>query len=722
MVFISNKTRVFLTAIIFLQIIHSSLSLEEEDHRNFLSGNLQYYNRELSWLDFNIRILEEAKDKNHPLIERLRFLSITASNLDEFCIVRVAALKDMQSSGNENLDVAGFTTTQQLERINIKIHDLLGKMHSALNTILMPAMKEKNIYISSYDSLDSNFKTEVDQYFKKELIPILTPLRIDHSLPVPLVGSKMINIAVMMKSKNRNELEYYTVQIPSIIPRMYKIQTSGKIIFVPVEDIVRHNLDLIFEGKQLLLWGYYRIMRNAGMSIDEDDAVDLLKEIEKNIDKRRFGEIIRMEVSKDMDERLLKVLVTGLMVKKEDVMKIDGILDLTVLSKICSVLQKIRPELAFTPHDPAEPAMFNGLDHIFDQIREKDRIAHYPYESFNPLLELLRQASIDPNVLQVKMALYRVSDNSPIIQYLLDAANNGKDVMVLLELKARFDEEHNVKWSRMLEKAGCSVIYGPKGLKTHSKITLVVRREPDKIRRYLNLATGNYNDVTAKIYTDFGLFTAQDSFGDDGSSFFNMVAGYSLPQTWNKLIPAPFWMKDFFYTKIKREAENARNGKPAYIIAKMNALVEPFMIKELYLASMAGVKIDLIVRGICCLIAGKPGMSENISVRSITGRYLEHSRVYYFYNNGQDELFLASADWMPRNLNRRVELLFPVEDKDCKKRVLEVLELQLNDNARAHILLPDGNYEKPSLKGKKRIDCQEELMKISDNAVADRKK
>ena len=518
---------------------------------------------------------------------------------------------------------------------------------------------------------------------------------------------------------------YATVQIPTVVKRLYQIPTEDGDVFVPVEQIIRANVDMLFDGQTVVATAFYRVMRNADLDIDEDEAEDLLKEIEAQVRRRRFGEIIRLEVQDDIDSDLLHYIVDELEVDEADIFSVNGPIDLTFLSKLTSACKAKHPELCYKPHEPAEAASFDGpvseLD-IFEQIREKDRIVHHPYETFEPVLEFVKQAARDPNVLAIKQTLYRVSDRSPIIASLLEAAQNGKQVMVLVELKARFDEENNINWAKKLENAGCHVIYGLVGLKTHSKITLVVRKEEDGIRRYLHLATGNYNDVTAKIYTDLGLFTAKESFGEDASEFFNMLSGFSIPQSWRRLIPAPLWMKDYFIARIRREADNARAGKPARIIAKINSLVDEPIIKALYTASNAGVKIDLIVRGICCLRAGIPGMSENITVRSITGRFLEHSRIFYFYNEGHEDIYLASADWMPRNLNRRVELLFPIEDPDCRARVKEVLDVELADTVRASFLSADGTYHKLDLRGKEKIDSQQRLIELADAAVAERHK
>ena len=711
-----------------------SRAAKTDKYASFLSGNSKFFNRELSWLEFDDRILHEARDTKNPLLERLRFLSITASNLDEFYIVRVASLRDMQSINFEEKDIAGFTTSEQLERIDLKTRQSMALMYSTYNRSLIPLLKSEGIRIQRYEQLDSKERKLCDEYFSNVLYPILTPMAVDASRPFPLIYNRMLNIAVMIEpdgnqlthhgrndGENNSEYLYATLQVPTVVPRMFRIAKGKTDIFVPIEDIIQNNLSLLFNDQKVLASGCYRVMRNADLDIDEDEAEDLLKEIEEQVRKRRFGEIIRLEVQDDIDPDLLEFITTELKISEKDIFSVNGPIDLTFLGKIVSACEDNHPELCYPHHEPKFPSMFESYDDIFAQIRKKDRIVHHPYESFDPVLEFVRQAAVDPNVLAIKQTLYRVSSKSPIIASLLEAARNGKQVMVLVELKARFDEENNINWARTLEKAGCHVIYGLVGLKTHSKITLVVRREEDGIRRYLHLGTGNYNDITAKIYTDIGLFTASESFGEDASEFFNMLSGFAIPQSWRRLIPAPILMKDYFIRRIRREAENAADGKPGRIVAKVNSLVDEEIINELYKASQKGVSIDLIVRGICCLRAGIPGMSENITVRSITGRFLEHSRIFYFYNEGHEDLFLASADWMPRNLNRRVELMFPVEDEDCRKRVIEVLETELNDTVRAHYLSPDGTYHKLDLRGKNKLDSQEELIRLATESIKERR-
>ena len=692
----------------------------------------KFFNRELSWLEFNNRILHEARDTKNPLLERLNFLSITASNLDEFYIVRVASLRDMASVNFEEKDLAGLSVNEQLKRIDEKTRTLMGLMYSTYGRSLVPSMKQEKIFISNYDELVPRFKKRCDEYFKTELYPVLTPMAVDQGRPFPLIYNRMLNLCVKLDGKglvdshkrsDDGKVVYATLQVPNVVPRLFKILGDNDEIFlVPIESIIRANLDMLFTSQKVLGSGCYRVMRNADLDIDEDEAEDLLKEIEEQVRKRRYGEIIRLEVEDDIEPEILDYITTELQIPVSDVFSVGGPVDLTFLSKVNGLVGKDRfNELRYPEHEPAAPAMFDeSLDNIFDQIRAKDRLVHHPYESFDPVLEFVKQAAKDPNVLAIKQTLYRVSSKSPIIASLLEAARNGKQVMVLVELKARFDEQNNINWAKKLEDAGCHVIYGLVGLKTHSKITLVVRKEEDGIRRYLHLATGNYNDITAKIYTDIGLFTASESFGEDASEFFNMLSGYSIPSTWRKLVAAPIWMKDYFIRNIRREASNASEGKPARIVAKINSLVDGTVIDELYKASAAGVKIDLIIRGICCLKAGVPGLSENITVRSITGRFLEHSRIFLFHNGGKEDIYLASADWMPRNLDRRVELMFPIEDEDCRNRIKEILEVELNDTMRANYLLPDGNYHKLDLRGKVKLDSQQELIRLADEAVAQR--
>ena len=709
-----------------LQGVSIEVARSAMDNADTESDSTRYFNRELSWLEFNNRILFESRDTKNPLLERLKFLSITASNMDEFYIVRVASLRDLLSVKYDELDISGRTVKQQLSEIDDKARAQMALMYSTYTRSLVPSLKNHNILISDYRDLDDHAKEVCDDYFRSTLYPILTPMAVDASRPFPLIYNRQLNLCVLIDETEEErearlakqekkgkvidpEFRFATLQVPTVVPRLFEMHLSTGVCFVPIEGIIQANLSSLFIGSSVLASGFYRVMRNADLDIDEDEAEDLLKEIEEQVRKRRFGEIIRMEVNDDLDPRLLKLLTSSLKISKKDVFSVGGPIDLTFLMKVVGKISDDFPDLCYHSFRPAKPKMFPEGVNIFDAIRAKDRLVHHPYESFDPVVEFVRQAAEDPNVLAIKQTLYRVSSSSPIIKSLAEAAQNGKQVMVLVELKARFDEENNINWAKMLEKAGCHVIYGLVGLKTHSKITLVVRNEEDGIRRYLHLATGNYNDITARIYTDIGLFTASETFGVDASEFFNTLSGFSEPPEWKRLIPAPTKMKNYFLEKISQEAKNARKGKKSRIIAKMNSLVDANIIDALYDASCAGVKIDLIVRGICCLRPGVPGLSENITVRSITGRFLEHSRIYYFYNEGQEDIYLSSADWMPRNLIRRVELLFPVEDPDCKARVMEVLDVELEDTVRSHFLDSDGSYHKLDLRGKKKLDSQEEL-------------
>ena len=681
-----------------------------------------YYNREMSWLQFNYRILNEAKDKNIPLFERIKFLSITASNLDEFFMIRVASLIDLVHADISKKDIAGLTPQAQLNLIIPETKNMMNSQYSTLNRSLLPALEENGLkLIKHYEELTEKQAKFVDKYFEKEVYPVLTPMAVDSSRPFPLIRNKTLNIGALIHDKKKDVVDIATVQVPSVLARVVELPSSGDTReIILLEEIIKKNLNKLFLNYEIVCAHPYRIMRNADLAIDEDDAADLLKEIEKQIKKRAWGEVIKLEVESDMDKRLLKELKKQLQVEDESVYSINGPLDLTFLMKV-NGLDGFE-HLKNKKYIPQPVAGLNNDASIFEQIKRKDILLHHPYDEFTPVVEFIRQAAVDPNVLAIKQTLYRVSGNSPIVAALALAAENGKQVTVLVELKARFDEENNIIWARKLEKAGCHVIYGLVGLKTHSKIALVVRREEDGIKRYVHLGTGNYNDITAKLYTDMGMLTASDAIGEDATAVFNMLSGYSEPPAWNKLIVAPIWMKNKFVSLINREADNARQGKEARIIAKMNSLCDPVIIKALYEASCAGVKIDLIVRGICCLKTGVKGLSENITVRSIVGNFLEHSRIFYFYNDGFEDVYMGSADWMPRNLDKRVEITFPVEDADLKKRVIEIINIQLADTLKAHIMQPDGSYAKQDLRGRDKLEAQAFFCKQAMNAVKEEKK
>ena len=670
-----------------------------------------YWNRELSWIKFNERVLSEARDKSLPLFERLKFLSITASNLDEFFMIRVASLKDMVHAKYIKPDIAGMTPKEQLKELSVVTKELVETQYNTYNRSLLPALNKVGLHVvEKHEDLTKEQKEYVDRYFEESVYPVLTPMAMDSARPFPLIRNKTLNIGALISKKDkkgREELEFATVQVPSVLPRIVMLpeDKKGNTVVILLEQVIERNIGKLFLSNEVACTCPYRIMRNADLTIDEDEAADLLKEIQKQLKKRQWGEVIRLEVEDKMDERLLNILKMEFEIKEEDIFQINGPLDLTFLMKMYGMdgFEEYRNK----PYTPAlVPAMMTDED-IFTQIRRGDILLHHPFMTFQPVVDFVRQAAKDPDVLAIKQTLYRVSGNSPIIAALAQAAENGKQVTVLVELKARFDEENNIVWAKMLEKAGCHVIYGLLGLKTHSKITLVVRREENGIRRYVHLGTGNYNDSTAKLYTDCGILTCSARIGEDATAVFNMLSGYSEPRTWNKLVVAPIWMRDRFLHQIEMEREYALKGRKARIVAKMNSLCDRDIIAALYAASAAGVKIDLIVRGICCLKVGIPGISDNITVRSIVGNFLEHSRIFYFYSDGREEVFMGSADWMPRNLDKRVEIVFPVEDERLKEEVKHILEIQLADNVKAHVLQPDGRYEKIDKRGKVLLNSQD---------------
>ena len=693
-----------------------------------------FTNRELSWLEFNQRILGEARDRKNPLFERMKFLSITASNLDEFFMVRIASLKDMVNAGYQKKDIAGMTAQEQLRALNEKMQAFCEKQYTTYNRALLPKLSEEGLEIISFSELSEKEMDFLEEYFHKNIYPVLTPMAIDSSRPFPLIQNKTLNIAALIKSRNKDkkekkEYDIATVQVPSVLPRVILLpQKDGpkrKCRVILLENVIEHYLDVLFLNHEIICSAPYRIMRNADLSIDEDDAEDLLKEIEKSLKMRQWGEVIKFEYEERMDKRLVKYLKKQFKVHSCDMYAFNGPLDLTFLMK-CYRIEGFE-DLKEAPYIPQKNKKLRADKNIFNQIRKGDVLLHHPYESFDPIVAFIKQAAEDENVLAIKQTLYRVSGHSPIIAALAQAAENGKQVTVLVELKARFDEENNINWARKLEKAGCHVIYGLVGLKTHCKIALVVRREADGIRRYVHLGTGNYNDSTAKLYTDTGMFTCRNAVGEDATAVFNMLSGYSEPANWNQLIVAPIWMKKRFLEMIARETQNAKEGKPARIIAKCNSLCDRKIILALYEASCAGVQIDLIVRGICCLVAGKPGVSENIRVRSIVGTFLEHARIFYFYNDGNEEVYMGSADWMPRNLDRRVEIVFPVEAPDLKEKAKHILDVQLRDTLKAHCLLEDGTYRKVDRRGKEAVEaqktfCEEAIAAANESKEKVRKK
>lgn len=675
-----------------------------------------YRNRELSWIQFNYRVLEEARDKSLPLFERLKFLSITASNLDEFFMVRVASLKDMVHAEYKKPDIAGMTPEEQLSAIGEELHGFVNLQYSTYNRSILPLLEQEGVrIITSHEKLTKEEGEFVDQYFQESVYPVLTPMAVDSSRPFPLIRNKTLNIAALISKKGEEKekhLDFATVQVPSVLPRMVRIPSKKEVIVILLEEVIERNISKLFLNYDVICAHPYRIERNADLSFDEEEAADLLKEIQKQLKRRQWGEVIKLEVDDHVDKRLLKLLKRELNIKDQDIYKINGPLDLTFLMKLYGL--EGFSHLKVPKYIPKKVAAIDPEQSIFDNIKKGDILLHHPYQTFDPVVDFIRQASVDPHVLAIKQTLYRVSGNSPIIAALAKAAENGKQVSVLVELKARFDEENNIIWAKMLEKAGCHVIYGLLGLKTHSKITLVVRDEEDGIRRYVHLGTGNYNDATAKLYTDCGLLTCNRMIGEDATAVFNMLSGYSEPLAWNKLAVAPLWLRNRFLSMIRREKAHAEAGKKAYIVAKMNSLCDKEIIAALYEASAAGVKIELIVRGICCLKVGIPGVSEHISVRSIVGNFLEHSRIFYFYNNGEENVYMGSADWMPRNLDKRVEILFPVENALLKEQVIHILDVELADNVKARVLQENGSYEKVDKRGKALVNSQETFCKEAE--------
>lgn len=696
--------------------MNENLNEKQKKHKEYFP----YNNRELSWLDFNFRVLEEAMEHENPVMERVNFLAITASNLDEFFMVRVAGVLDQIHQGLKKPDPSGYTPQELFDKLAEKIHYLAKKQYSCLSRSILPELKQNNMVFSEIEELNEKQLEYIEKYFQSDIFPVLTPLAVDTSRPFPLLANKSLNIAVRLKDSDEASV-FAVIQVPSILPRFLEVPSKGEErVFVMLEKVIMYKLQELFELYRIGAYSPFRITRDSDLDIDEE-ADDLLIEIQNSIRMRKRGKPVRLEINKRIDPELREFLVDMLNVTEQEIYEVAGPLDLTFLSKFCRVND--RADLHFKTIVPVTPpADFYGYDDIFEAIRVRDRMVHHPYESFDSVLEFIKKSAEDPNVLAIKQTLYRVSGNSPIIAALSKAAENGKQVTVLVELKARFDEENNIHWAKKLEKAGCHVIYGLTGLKTHCKICLIVRKESDGIRRYLHVATGNYNDSTARFYTDIGMFTCREDFGTDASSLFNVITGYSLPPEYKKFVVAPRGMRRFFEEKIQKEIENHNAGLPSGITAKVNSLVDPSIIKMLYSASQAGVKIKLIVRGICCLIPGLEGYSSNITVYSIVGQLLEHSRIFKFENGGNPQIYMGSADWMPRNLDRRVELVFPVEDETLKERSEDILKLMLSDTVNARIQHNDTSYTLIDRRGKRRINSQIEFSRIAKKALKEAKK
>lgn len=678
-----------------------------------------FINREISWLDFNYRVLDEAYDKCNLVMDRLKFLAITASNLDEFFMVRVAGIMDQINVGYNKKSVDGLTPIEQLAVLNSMTQEMMARQYTCLSKSIIPELNQNNIFFLRYDELNEEGKDFALHYFRHECYPVLTPQAIDNSRPFPLVKNNQVYLCIMLhdtEAKIKDEKDFMAIlEIPKVLDRIIalpKAKESEVLNYIFIEDLISPFVNELFTGYDVKQVSEFRITRNGDLAIDEDEAEDLLIEIEKSIQQRKWGASIKLEVTRDMSKKMKKWLMHELEIVESELYELKGNLDLTCFMKFQnrSEFNELR-EPRYTPLISNE---FYEVDDIFEVIREKDRLLHHPYQSFQTVVDFVRAASIDPDVLAIKQTLYRVSGDSPIIEALIQAAQNGKQVTVLVELKARFDEANNIVWAKKLEQAGCHVIYGLVGLKIHCKMILVVRKESDGIRRYVHLGTGNYNDVTAGLYTDLGMFTAKESYGSDVSTLFNLLSGYSHYTLWKKIEVAPKTLRNAFYIAIDREVENVKMGEKGKIIAKMNALVDEDIINKLYEASQAGVEIQLIVRGMCSLKPGLLGMSEHITVHSIVGTFLEHSRIYYFYNQGKEDIFLSSADWMERNLNRRIETLFPVEEESLKKKLKHILEITLKDTIKTRLMTETGEYIRVDKRGKELLSCQDYFCKEAE--------
>ncbi|MFO0907706.1 MAG: polyphosphate kinase 1 [Isosphaeraceae bacterium] len=661
-----------------------------------------FINRELSWLDFNERVIEEARDPSNPLLDRLKFLAISASNLDEFFEVRVAGLQAQIYDNLEPQDPPpdGMGPLAQLTEIARRAHDFVDRQYDIWHNEIRPGLAKHGIVVCHPDDLTEAQNQFLDQYFEGQVYPVLTPLAIDPAHPFPHLHNKSLNLILRIETIDQEPARqlYAVLQVPSVLSRLVRLPNAGegKIEFVLLEDVIGPRLDALFGGFRVAARAAFRVTRNSDLTIQETEVrASLLSTVQETLRLRKWGAAVRLEIAARADEEFLAQLQTApaLDLEDRDVYKVAGPVDMTVLFGLARI-EGFR-ELREPPYEPQMPVQLTGRSSIFSAIREQDMLVHHPYESFDAVVQFIEDASDDPLVLAIKMTLYRTADDNPIISALERAAENGKQVTALVELQARLDEENNIVKARALQKAGVHVVYGMVGLKTHCKAALVVRRDHDGIRRYVHLATGNYNPTTAKLYTDLSFFTCRPEFGEDASALFNLLTGYSQGHAWNKLTIAPMNLADRIEELIERERAHAEAGLPSRIIAKMNSLVDPSAIEALYRASQAGVRIDLIVRGICCLRPGIAGVSENIRVISVVDRFLEHSRIAYFQNNDRPEIFLASADWMPRNFRRRVEVMFPIEDPRLQNRIVEgILGVVLSDNVKARVLGPDGVYRR----------------------------
>lgn len=689
-----------------------------------------FINRDLSWIEFNRRVLQEALNPDLPLLEKVKFVSIFSSNLDEFYMIRVSGIKEQIAANVLEPSIDGLTPTEQLQKIEKALQPLLKQLYDLWSNDIVPSLRENNIFLHDYDELSKEEKKVLTEYFKKEIYPVLTPLAFDPGRPFPYISNLSLSLAVLIRKPN-GENHFARVKVPNILPRLLQIDDivefnkrknangNFKARFIWLSDLIKANLQMLFSGMEIIEAHKFRITRDTDIELQEDEADDLLSVIEENIRQRRFGSVVRLEVAHKMPDFMLETLMENLQITKDDVHQTEGPLG---LSDVMILYKLPVHHLKEKPFYPIIPKELNEEEDLFSVIRQRDILLHHPFHSFTPVVDFIKKAAADPDVLAIKQTLYRVGTDSPIVKALIEAADRGKQVAVLVELKARFDEENNIYWARELEKVGVHVVYGLVGLKTHAKMTLIVRKEFDGVKRYVHLSTGNYNTVTAKLYTDIGFFTCNEDICSDVSDVFNFLTGYSQQKEFRKLFVSPLHMRESILKLIAREISFRKAGKPAHIIMKMNSLVDPTIIAALYEASSAGVKIDLIVRGVCSLIPGVNGLSENIRVISIVGRFLEHSRIFYFHNNGDEEIYLSSADMMQRNLDRRVEVTFPIEDKKLKDEIINnILNIYLKDNIKARMLYSDGAYHflKPQ-DGAAKINSQEWLMNhvTKENATA----
>lgn len=660
-----------------------------------------YINRELSLLEFQKRVLEQAQDPENPLLERVKFLSIVSSNLDEFFMVRVSGLQKLAASGTQEASVDGLPAATQLQLIRKEVRGLVEEMQDLLRDTLLPALEVEGIRILDMASLAPEERSAMDSYFLQEVFPVLTPLAFDPGRPFPHISSRSLNLAVVVGDSQGTEY-FARVKVPDSLPRLVPVSVStrqakapksarAERTFVWLERLIAANLDLLFPGMEVVAACPFRVTRDAEVAIQELESDDLLESVEEAVWQRRFTSVVRLQVDANVSDRILEVLTSNLPIDKEDVYRINGSIGLGRLMELYAL---DRPDLKDKPFVPSIPASLaaDSEEDVFSVIRREDLLLHHPYESFQPVVGFLEEAARDPNVLAIKMTLYRVGHNSPIVAALLEAIERGKQVAVLVELKARFDEESNIEWARTLEDAGVHVVYGLVGMKVHSKIALVVRREGEDIRRYVHLGTGNYNPTTARLYTDFGFLTCNQQIADDATHFFNSLTGYSRKNEPHDLLVAPVNLRQRLEELIIREIALHKKGGQGHLIFKMNALEDPQMIRLLYQASQAGVKVELLIRGLCCLRPQVSGVSENISVTSIVGRFLEHSRVYYFRNGGAGEIYLGSADMMRRNLSHRVEIVFPIGNPKLMRRLKDILSIQLADERKSHSLQSDGHH------------------------------